>query len=304
MSRPDRGVRTARIQRLEESLGPVFESAHPATDSAQVTGGPQWRLNIGEIDACLPLHGLDQAGLHEIEPLKPVEMPALTGFAFGLLAQLPSQQPIIWCVSADQVGDYGQLYAFGVQRYGISPARIVFARVNHPLHLHFALEEALKTEGVAAVIGEGRRPTFTGSRRLSLLARRHNTPCLLLSGERDGERGSAALTRWQVAPVAGVEDPHDPFGPGLPTWRVALTRARGGRTLPAMEEGEALHDTPYPWRIVFDEQTLSFRPAAVFCNAAASGSAAAQRPAPTPMVGTAKRDIGESTGYYRAGGIR
>jgi hypothetical protein len=214
-------------------------------------------------------------------------MPSLTGFAFGLLSRLRSSQPIIWCVTAQQIGDYGQLYAFGLERYGISPAQIIITKVHHPLHLHFALEEALKTDGVAAVIGEGPRPTFTGSRRLSLLAQKHERPCLLLNSQVDGVPGSAALTRWQITPTQGVEDPLDPFGPGLPTWRIALPRARGGRTMPNIRDARRDFDiagephlnntvpdnqtqTPYPWRVTWDEQTLSFREASLFSSGAVS----------------------------------
>ncbi len=262
---------------LPESLETLRNMGGVKAEIADTGDIPAWTSGVDAVDSCLPEVGLSRAGLHEIEPLYPSNMPSLTGFTFGLLSRLRSSQPIIWCVTAQQVGDYGHLYAFGLERYGISPAQIVFARVNHPLHLHFALEEALKTKGVAAVIGEGPRPNFTGSRRLSLLAKTRKTPCLLMSSQSDGGRGSAALTRWQITSTPGVEDPLDPFGPGLPTWFVALPRARGGRTLPAMEERPETRNqrnTSYPWRIVWDEQTHSFCPAALFSDGTFS-----QRPA-------------------------
>jgi len=248
----------------------------PENHIQKASGLPEWKTGVEVVDACLPASGLSRHGVHEIEPLRPTDMPSLTGFAFGLLARLSSCQPIIWCVTSQQVGDYGHLYAFGLERYGISPAQIIFTKVNHPLHLHFAMEEALKTDGVAAVIGEGPRPTFTGSRRLSLLCRNYQRPCLLLNGEVSGERGSAALSRWQVTPMPGEEDPHDPLGPGLPTWRVALPRARGGKTMPDMHTKtptQTPYMSSYPWRIVWDEQTLSFRPTALFSDRTVSQSA-------------------------------
>ena len=279
------------VDSLEQSL--KAHLTHPTTLQEQ-SAAPHvpWATGVDEIDACLPDCGLSRSGLHEIEPLTPTDMPSLSGFAFGLLSKLRSHQTIIWCVTAQQVGDYGHLYAFGLERYGISPAQIVITKVNYPLHLHFALEEALKTDGIAAVIGEGPRPTFTGSRRLSLLCQTHARPCVLLNAktsgsQTDGPHGSAALTRWQIAPTQGVEDPLDPFGPGLPTWRIALPRARGGRTMPDMREtrrGPDMRETPeqfgtpnqhnnntsYPWRIAWDEQTLSFRKASLFSSGTVS----------------------------------
>ena len=269
-------TRNPVIVSLEQSLKKHL-NVQPTLQDRCATHDVPWTTSVSEIDACLPEHGLSRSGLHEIEPLTPTDMPSLNGFAFGLLSKLRSTQAIIWCVTAQQVGDYGHLYAFGLERYGISPAQIVITKVNHPLHLHFALEEALKTDGVAAVIGEGPCPTFIGSRRLSLLTQAHGRPCLLLNSQTDGARGSAALTRWQIAPTQGVEDPLDPFGPGLPTWRIALTRARGGKTMPNMhgphtEQNTHKHDnnTSYPWRIVWDEQTLSFREASLFSGGTVS----------------------------------
>jgi protein ImuA len=212
----------------------------------------RWQTGVSCMDSHLASGILSLSGLHEIEPLRSTDTPWLTGFAFALLARLQTPAPIVWCVTRQQVGDHGSLYAHGAERYGLSPSQIVFCKVDHPLHLHFALEEALKTEGVAAVMGEGPLPSFTGSRRLSLLTKTHQKPCLLLNPQAGSGRGSAAQTRWQVKPIPGETDPLDPFGPGLPTWLVALARVRGG------------HPSSHPWRVVWDEQTHSFREAAAF----------------------------------------
>ena len=263
----------------------------------QLTSSNQWKLGIDPIDACLPESSLDRAGLHELIPFQPKDMPSLTGFAFGLLSRLGSCLPIIWCVTAEQVGDYGQLYAFGLERFGISPAQIIFVKVKKALDLHFALEEAVKTEGVAAVIGEGAMPSFTGSRRLSLLCKTHQRPCLLMSSKHEDAlgsiSGSAAATRWQIEPQQSAEDPRDPFGPGLPTWRIGLPRARGGKTMPSLVSGDERarqqdmphHSTNYPWRIVWDDQTLCFRPSAVFSNGTLSQNAGSHAARAASMVG-------------------
>ncbi len=214
----------------------------------------QWCTGADGLDAAMPNGTLGIGALHEVEPLRATDTPWLTGFAFGLLSRLGTLDPIVWCVTREQVGDYGQLYAHGSERFGLSPAQIVFVKVDHHNHLHFALEEALKTDGVAAVMGEGPLPSFTGSRRLSLLAKTHRKPCLLLNPQAGEGRGSAAQTRWQIKPTTGVTDPLDPFGPGLPTWLVSLARVRGG------------HPTSQPQRIVWNEQTHSFRPASEFSD--------------------------------------
>ncbi|MEL6946952.1 MAG: hypothetical protein AAFO73_04895 [Pseudomonadota bacterium] len=282
----------------------------------------RWTTGVEAIDAHLPAGHINRSGLHEVEPLRATDMPSLTGFSFALLSRLRSNAPIIWCVTAEQVGEYGHLYAHGVQRFGLSPAQIIFSKVSKAVHLQFAMEEALKTEGVTAVLGEGPRPCFTGSRRLSLIARQQGRPCLLLAGGGQGERGSAAMTRWQVAPSPGVENPNDPFGPGLPTWRLALTRVRGGSPMPALSSTTGTKSLQTPpgiqpatqparhlarqegarhgaeqsrpasersptgqLRIVWDEQTHSFHSAAVFCRGAVQERGSPQSQPPQALVG-------------------
>ena len=281
---------------MERAMAQRFNSMMPApgngefsSDDAARRHGNAWTTGISAIDSCLPETGLNRAGLHEIEPLKPSDMPSLTGFAFALLSRLRSSKPIIWCVTASQIGDYGQPYAFGLSQYGISPSQIMFARVAKDRDLSFALEEAIKTQGVAAVIGEGTRPCFTGSRRMSLLCRTHQTPCLLMSRDSSGRTGSAALTRWQIQPLPGVEDPRDPYGPGLPHWRVALQRVRGGRAMPGIDDASISPvNTHYPWRLVWDDQTHSFRPASVFCQPTAHEGG-------SPRQGTQKTVVGRAS---------
>lgn len=250
---------------------------------------PMWSTGVAAIDACLPEAGISRSGLHEVEPLHAVEMPSLTGFVFALLSRLGSDLPVIWCVTAQQIGDHGHPYAFGLERFGISPAQIVFVKVRHAIELQFALEEAVKTQNVSAVIGEGPRPSFTGSRRLSLLCHNHNRPCFLMCGNADNALGSAALTRWQIKQEQGVEDPRDPFGPGLPTWRVALPRVRSGKTMPPMQYDNPLenYNKSYPWRIAWDDQTHSFRPAAVFPNRAVSQSSTTEKAYQKTILGQA-----------------
>lgn len=246
-----------------------------------------WSTGFETIDACLPDDGLSRAGLHEIEPLRATDMPSLTGFAFALLSRLRSNQAIIWCVTAQQIGEYGEPYAFGLERYGISPSQIIFTKVHRQVELQFALEEAIKTDGVAAILGEGPSPSFTGSRRLSLLCRAHKRPCLLMNSRSDAALGSAALTRWQIMPEHSVEDPRDPYGPGLPTWRIALPRVRSGKTMPPMHADmlEQNTHTSYPWRIYWDDQTHSFCSASLFSNRTLHQNPASEYQPANAMVG-------------------
>ncbi len=232
---------------------PAANDSHHASDL--------WQTGLAAIDMHLPAAGLDRYAVHEVEPFSTRHMQAASLFTLGLLARLRGTQPVLWCHTSSHIREYGRPYAFGLERFGFDPAQLVLGDVGPDRNLPFALEEALKTTGITAVVGEGFRPDFTLSRRLSLLARRVKCPCILLSPP-DGQHGSAALTRWRVAAEPGPKDANDPKGPGLTSWRVALTRTRGGIPLPAIDTVLPLSTTPYPWRITWDEETNCFTEAA------------------------------------------
>ena len=233
---------------------------------------PGWHTGVEMIDRCLPESGLARDGLHEVVPVRRGGQSAMAGFVLGLLAQCRARGPVVWCVGGRQGEELGLPYGPGLLRFGLSPERLVLVRARKAEDVQFVLEEAVKTDGIAAVVGEGALPCFTGSRRLSLLCREWRRPCLLLGDGPEAGKGSAALTRWQIASGRGPSDPRDPEGPGLTSWHVGLPRVRGGRVRPALTED--LLRSPsggYPWRIVWDEETHRFCSPALVSRRAAPG---------------------------------
>jgi protein ImuA len=135
--------------------------------------------------------------------------------------------PVLWCLKRPD------LYGPGLLAHGLDPARLVIVRAARDEDILWAVEEGLRTPGLAAVIGEIGRLPMVASRRLQLAAERSGVTALLLRRWRNArdaaaERGrpSAALTRWRVASLASA-DSGEP-GVGRPRWRVALLRCRGG----------------------------------------------------------------------------
>ena len=245
--------------RKQVKLKTHFQATHNICSKAH------WKTGVPHIDRHLPTYGLSQRAVHEIQPLKPSHLAGATGFMLGLLAQLNTSGQNIWCQSSDYIREYAHPYWPGLERYGLCHSQLIFARISKGKHLPFALEEALKTKGIVAVIGEGARPDFTGSRRLSFLTQKQGIPCLLLSAGKDNPLGSAAHTRWYVQNIKGPENQEDATGPGHPAWHVNLARARGGRPSPALpsdfETADKSNDSKNktnPWRIIWNEQTHSF----------------------------------------------
>ena len=121
-------------------------------------------------------------------------------------------------------------------------------------------EDALATIGVAAVFAEVEAVDLTAGRRLQLACEKRGSTGFVIrrrpygGQERKTASGSAAATRWKIAPAASEPGPGE-FGLGPPRWRVELERCRGGRTGAWLMEAqtaftwEAGHG-PHPLRLV------------------------------------------------------
>ena len=184
------------------------------------------------IDRVLPEGGLARGALHEIVG-EGADRAAASGFVIRLLRGLAAEGPVLWCLADPE------LYGPGLQRLGLAPDRLILARTRRDVDLLWAMEEGLKTPGLAAVLGEPQKLDLTASRRLQLAAESVGGLGLVLRPA-DGGKATAAVTRWRVAsapsaaPVSGQETPRD-FGLMRGRWRVSLERCRGAA--PTGEQG-------------------------------------------------------------------
>ena len=172
--------------------------------------------------------------------------------------------PIVWCPAA-AAGASGMLYAAGLAALGIDPGRLLIVDSPSPGQRLAALEDILRTSGLAAVILE-----YDGVSQSSdywmRLARRAQ-----LAAEASGVTGfltgwpvaaSGFETQWRIAPApnpatnsgmnSGTKH-HSRSSPRSsprsscwsPCWQVELSQARGGR--------------PHATRLCWQAQDNSFR---------------------------------------------
>lgn len=181
-------------------------------------------LGFPPIDATLG-GGLACGALHEIAAVD--NSAAATGFAALLLGRLSaaSGRPVLWMPAGD-------LYAPGLLRFGLDPARLILADFRRPATLLRGLEEALRCRGLAAVVAESDAVDLTESRRLQLAAEAGGVTGILLR-RRPAREASVAVTRWQVWSATTLGR--------APRWRLSLIRCRGGRTGDWVLEGA--HET-------------------------------------------------------------
>jgi protein ImuA len=186
-------------------------------------------FGVAESDRALPSGGLARGAVHEIlgQGSDEEDCAAAAGFAAGILARLGGG-PVLWCLKRPD------LYGPGLAAHGLDPARLAIVRAARDDEILWAVEEGLRSPGLAAVVGEIGRLPMVASRRLQLAAERSGVTALILRRWRNAaeataerERPSAAVTRWRVAALPSADIAGEP-GIGRPRWRIELLRCRGG----------------------------------------------------------------------------
>ena len=166
---------------------------------------------------------------------------ALTGFAVALLrrilAQTDEAAPIVWCPAAAASGS-GMLYAAGLAALGLDPGRLLIVDSPSPGARLAALEDILRTEGLAAVIVEYDRVSQSSdywmrlARRAQLAAEASGVTGLLLGWP---VAASGFDSFWHIAPACAASPSETQFQNASrhtswhPCWQVELRHARGGR---------------------------------------------------------------------------
>jgi protein ImuA len=176
--------------------------------------------------------GLALGALHEISPVAPLHLGAAAGFALALAALAgkaaggTGRETML--IQTDMARfEAGTPYGLGLDLFGLPSRRLLLLRARRPLDALFAMEEALKCRALASVIAElpDDAADLTATRRLSLAARTHDGLGLLLR-HRSTSMPSAAVTRWEVAAMAGERDAYG--GLGSTAFELSLVKNRRG----------------------------------------------------------------------------
>jgi protein ImuA len=172
-------------------------------------------LALGPAGLMLPL-----GRLHEIVPGDIFHLGAAAGFALGLAAR--RRGTIVWIQQELAALEGGLPYGPGGALFGLAPSRLLLVQAKTAKDALWAMEESLRTPGMAAVIGElagaGGAADLTATRRLNLAIAEQGGLGLLL--RQQPLRGtSACASRWSVR---GAPGRGDGFG-GITRTTFALT---------------------------------------------------------------------------------
>ncbi len=200
------------------------------------------------IDRLLGGAGLPLGRWHEAagEGLEGETGAAAGAFVACLAARLANRGAVVWAMRR------ADLYPPGLAGLGFPAERLIQVRVRDDGQALAVLEEALGSVGVAAAIAEVAHVDLLAGRRLTLACEAQGATGFILrrrpfgGGAPSAARGSAAATRWRIAPAPSAPAAGEP-GLGPPRWRLTLDRAPGGRTGAWIVE---LDHGPYPLRVV------------------------------------------------------
>lgn len=184
--------------------------------------GSTGNVGLGAIEAAFPNAVFPKNAIHEFLTLAPEHAAACSGFIAGILHTLMQHGGACLWISASR-----SLFPPSLKLFGVEPHRIIFIDLQQEKDVLWAMEEALKCEGLSAVIGEVREIGLSASRRLQLAVEKSGVTGLILRNDARRLSATSCIARWQIKPISSKLE-NDMPGVGFPRWNVALLKVRNG----------------------------------------------------------------------------
>jgi len=180
-------------------------------------------IKLGPINDAFP-NGIFPAGaIHELIISKTEHTASTLGFVTGIIGKLAKGTGVtLWISRARQV------FPPGLTIFGIEPDKIIFIDLKTELDCFWAMEEALKCEGLTAVVCETRDLSFTASRRFQLAVEQSGVTGFLLRHTPRNLAANVCIARWKISSLNSQSHNGLP-GIGFPRWNVELLKIRNGR---------------------------------------------------------------------------
>jgi len=204
------GTKADIIAQLQKDLLPLQGFKHVANDNAIDTG-------LGPVNYAFPNGVFPLGAIHEFIA---EDTAATGGFIAGILSALMQNGgACLW------VSSWRTLFPPALLSFGISPDKIIFIDLQKERDLLWAIEEALKCNGLAAVVGEIKELSFTASRRLQLAVEQSRVTGFILRAK---ATTTACVTRWKITSLPSELNDDMP-GVGFPRWNIQLLKVRNGK---------------------------------------------------------------------------
>ncbi len=180
-------------------------------------------MGLGPIQESFPNKVFPLGVIHEFIGNGMEGISAATGFMAGITSKIMRNGGVsIWISSGEPV------FPVALKLYGIDPDKIIFIHSQKLKDIQWALEEALKCEGLATVIAELRELSFVASRRLQLAAEQSRVTGFILRRDPRFLQTTASVCQWKINSLPSVLEPNMP-GVGFPRWNIELCKVRNGQ---------------------------------------------------------------------------
>jgi protein ImuA len=180
-------------------------------------------LGLGPLKYAFPNDSFPTGAVHEFCCAGEEATSPSVGFIAGLLAGLMrSGGATLWICSSRT------LFPPALKFFGIEPDKIIFVDLQKEKDILWAMEEALRCDGLAAVVGEIPEISFTASRRLQLAVEQSRVTGFILRRNPRHLTANACVARWKITSLPSWL-PDDMPGVGFPRWNVELLKVRNGK---------------------------------------------------------------------------
>lgn len=212
---------------------------HTTTEKQQIAKQLQAKINamqgLGKL-SCAPVSSafspfsdafpgkvFPKSAVHEFVSYEPAESASTNAFISALAGKLMPESGLCLWIATEK-----KIYPAGLSFFGLDPDRIVFIHAPKPKDALWIIEEALKCDAIATVIGEVRELSFTESRRLQLAVERSGVSGFIHRFRPYGQNSVACTTRWKITPIPSLAPDGLP-GIGHSRWDVQLIKVKNGR---------------------------------------------------------------------------
>lgn len=203
------------INQLQKSILQMQGFTPPVSAAADSVG-------LGAIEAAFPNDIFPRGAIHEFLSSAPEQAAANGGFISGILNNLMQHGGASLWISMSRT-----LFPPSLKIFGVEPDRLIFVDLKREKDVLWAMEEALKCNGLAAVIGELSEISFTQTRRLQLAAEQSRVTGFVLRSNPKKLSATACVARWNVSSLPSELENGMP-GVGFPRWNVELLKVRNG----------------------------------------------------------------------------
>lgn len=204
------------IQQLQQEILPL-QGYRP------LSAGTYNNIGFSPIEKAFPNNTFPTGAIHEFLSNSQEALAATNGFVSALLFRLTQNKgPCLW-ISPERL-----VFPPGLKNFGMEPHKIIFITIRKEKEQLWAMEEALKCNSVAAVVGQVKNIDFTASRRFQLSVEQSNVTGFIVRHQLRTVNTIAAVARWKITPLHSILEDDMP-GVGYPAWNVELQKVRNGK---------------------------------------------------------------------------